>query len=88
MGARLLQSKGETSVSVRVHSSGIADHLHEARDILTSAPRRRKRHKNVLIATHALLEALIIQHNHLARRLRLGLGLDARLLLDEVLQAL
>ena len=51
-------------------------------------PRRGERHEDIAVFPDRLLEVLIRKQHDLARQLRLPLGLDARLLLDELLETL
>jgi len=54
----------------------------------TSAPRRGESNNNILVLSDLLREARVVQENDLARQLALDLGLDRRLLIDELGQAL
>lgn len=54
----------------------------------TSAPGRSESDKNILVLSNLLLEALVVQVGDSAGQLALGLGLDGRLLRDELGQAL
>jgi hypothetical protein len=54
----------------------------------TSTPGRSKGNENVLVFSDLLLEGLVVEVHELAGKLALDLWLQARLLCDELAQAL